>query len=310
MLIESKIYNSKTAYTLIELSIVISIIAILLTGAIGISVSLINVSKKDITINKIDTLYGAIGKFIMIYKRLPCPASLNLLSSDPQFGIERVSASGGCQSSPSNGVYANDNIYYGMLPVKSLGLSLEMSQDEFGGKYSYIIDHRFANQYLEVPDFTKSSFGTIENLTSINVSERILSANLRVVTDQAILLIISHGQNKFGAFNYNSLIQNTNSLDSDEVSNSIASGVFDNIFIVNSFNNQTFDDIVFYKTRNQIVDDHGLYNIIACKQDSTFTNPIYYGHTTYLQQCSTTYKRIPEAYCDKLGRLVIMNKCP
>jgi len=310
----------KSAYTLIELSIVISIIAVLMTGAIAISVSFINISKKNSTVSKIDNLYNAIGKFVMINKRLPCPAGLNLPSNHPQFGIERISNSGGCLAI-SNEIFTNNaNTYLGMIPVRSLGLSLEMAQDEFGGKFSYVVDQRFAGQFLEIPDFTKSSFGTVDNpinggirnydsLPAIVVSERILSATPRVITNDAVLLIISHGQNKYGAYNYNSSTTNPNSSDADEAVNYQKSPVSGS-FIFSSVNSQAFDDIVFYKTRNQIVGDFDLYNIIACYHESPFTSPIYYGLTTYLSQCATTYKRIPEAYCDKLGRLVIMNQCP
>lgn len=319
-MVNKKISIKESAYTLIELSIVISIIAVLMTGAIGISVSLINISKKNSTVSKIDTLYNAIGKFVMINKRLPCPASINLPSNHPQFGIERISNSGGCLTI-SNEIFTNNaNIYFGMIPVRSLGLSLDMAQDEFGGKLSYVIDQRFAWQFLDIPDFTKSSFGTVDNpinsgirnfdsLPAITVSERILSATPRVITNDAVLVIMSHGKNKYGAYNYNSSSPNPSSQDADEATNYQKSPVSSSLFF-SSVNSQAFDDIVFFKTRNQIVDDFDLHNIVACNFEAPFTSPIYYGLTVYLPKCLTTYKRVPEAYCDRFGRMVIMNKCP
>jgi prepilin-type N-terminal cleavage/methylation domain-containing protein len=298
--------KNKTAFSLLELSIVISIMAILMTGAITISVSVINNTKKLTTIDKINDIYGAIGKFILTYKRLPCPASLNLIDSDPLFGVEKFNDNGGCVSVAGNGVFNSGNIYLGAIPVKSLDLSFDMARDDFGSKLTYVIDHRFAFPFQEIPNFSNSSFGTVENLNSITVSEKFLSVT-REINAQNILLIISHGLNKFGAFNYSSIIQNGNSTDSDENTNKTVG----TSYIKSNSNSQIFDDIVFFKTRNQIVDDFNLYYLIACKENATFTNPIYYGQTTYLTSCSNTdYKRLPEAYCDKYGRLIEMNKCP
>jgi prepilin-type N-terminal cleavage/methylation domain-containing protein len=304
--INNKVLKPKSAFSLIELSIVISIMAVLMTGAITISVSVINNTKKLSSIEKINNVYGAIGKFILANKRLPCPASLNINDADPMFGIERVNNSGGCTSTASNGVFNSSNIYYGAIPVKTLGLSLDMIRDDFGSKLSYIIDHRFAFPFQEVPNFAVSSFGTVENLTSMSVVEKFLSAN-RTITDKNILVIISHGLNKFGAYNYNSIAQNSASTDADEVTNTTVGASY----VKDVANSQIFDDLVFFKTRNQIVDDFNLYYLVACKSNATFTNSIYYGQTIYLASCvNTEYKRLPEAYCDKYGRLIERVLCP
>lgn len=306
MVIKNKVIQPKSAFSLIELSIVISIMAVLMTGAITISVSVINNTKKLTTIDKINEIYGAIGKYILTYKRLPCPASLNLIDSDPMFGIEKFNNNGGCVSADGNGVYNSGNIYLGAIPVKSLDLSFDMAKDDFGSKLTFIIDHRFTYPFQEVPNFANFSFGTVENLNSITVTEKFLSVN-RDINAQNILLIISHGLNKFGAFNYNSTSQNGNSPDADENTN-ITVGTS---YVKSNSNSQIFDDIVFFKTRNQIVDDFNLYYLVACKENTTFTNAIYYGQTTYLTSCANTdYKRLPEAYCDKYGRLIEMIKCP
>jgi hypothetical protein len=298
-------YKNKTAFSLLELSIVISIMAVLMTGAISISVSVINNTKKATTTDKIEEVYKAIGKFILTYKRLPCPASLNLIDSDPMFGIERFNNSGGCVSTSENGVFNSSNIFVGTIPVKSLDLSFDMAKDDFGSKLTYVIDHRFAFPFQEVPNFSNASFGTVENLNSITVSEKFLSVN-RNINAQNILVIISHGLNKFGAYNYNSTVQNGNSTDADENTNK----TIGSSFVKSSANSEIFDDIVFFKTRNQIVDDFNLYHLIACKENTIFTNPSYYGQTTYLAACATDYKRVPEAYCDKFCKLIEMVKCP
>ena len=305
----------KSAYTLIELSIVILIVSFLMTGALTITIGSLNKAKKNYTQSKINQIYNAIGKFLLENKRLPCPASLELTKDNNLYGME-VGSGSGCSGS---GVYQSPtsaNIYYGMVPSKTLGLPSNMAEDEFGSKISYVIDERFTKSYQDVPNFANFGFGTTDPYTAtINVIEK-PSAISREITQDAILLIISHGLNKFGAFNANASTQNAISIDpneTDEASNSYSSA-FDNNFIYYSQNSKTFDDLVLFKTRNQIVEDFNAFYLIACKDAGVkFENKnSYYGQTLYsTTPCdgSPTYQKILEKYCDRFGNWVDINKC-
>lgn len=68
--------NNKTAYSLLELSIVILIISILISGVLTMSVGTTNNAKNKATNDKILEIYKALGNFLLTNKRLPCPASL------------------------------------------------------------------------------------------------------------------------------------------------------------------------------------------------------------------------------------------
>ncbi len=304
----------KSAYTLIELSIVILIVSFLMVGALTVSIGSLNNAKKNYTQIKINQIYSAIGKFLLENKRLPCPADLTLTKNSNLYAIESGSGSG-CLG---NGVYKSQtsaNIFYGMVPTKTLGLPSNMAEDEFGSKISYIIDERFTKSYQDVPNFANFGFGTTDPYTStINIKEK-PSAISRDVTQDAILIIISHGLNKFGAFNANSSVQNAISNDpteTDEAENSYKDS-FDNNFISYSQNSKTFDDFVFFKTRNQIVEDFNAFYLIACKDAGVkFENKnSYYGQTLYsTNSCAgLSYQKILEKYCDKFGNWFEINKC-
>ena len=73
--------NNKTAYSLLELSIVILIIAILISGAMTMSVGTLNNAKNKATQDKIAEIYKSLGNFLLANKRLPCPASLKKLKN-------------------------------------------------------------------------------------------------------------------------------------------------------------------------------------------------------------------------------------
>ena len=252
------------AFSLIELSIVLLIISILASSALSISTNSIINNKIKVTNDRINQIYKAIGNFLVINGRIPCPASLikNKIN-DPNYGKE-VGAGINCIGS---GVYQssnNANLVIGAIPVKELGLATEMGEDGFESKFTYMIDKNFAN---------KSNFGISEHEGIITIIEKMGGTN-QISTSDAILAIISHGSNKLGAFSSKTGEQNIRSTDIDEMENDIGlisgeTSNFNNLVISTSNNSDFFDDILFYKTRNQLVQDFSAFNLIPCQATNT-----------------------------------------
>ena len=71
-----KSVKKNKAFSLIELSIVLLIISILASSALSISTNSIINNKIKVTNDRINQLYKAIGNFLVINGRIPCPASL------------------------------------------------------------------------------------------------------------------------------------------------------------------------------------------------------------------------------------------
>ena len=408
IVVNKKISRPKSAYTLVELSIVILILAVLMTGGLTITIGSFNKAKKISTQNKINEIYKSLGKFLLENKRLPCPASLELTKNDNSYGVEYGNGSGCGTGAVGSGVYVNPtnpNIFYGMIPAKTLNLPLSMGEDDFGSKISYVIDQRFTTVFQEViSSTTNSGFGTTEPYTSIITVKEKPSATSRDITQDAILVIISHGLNAFGAFNANARTRNPRSSDPDEKDNDYFSGFstyfvngvevydasgtactaiactipstanvdqtsvgyantptsltcktgyssspaptytctasgtasvtgsctaitctipvaegasvnytasFDKNFIYNSQNSEIFDDVVLFKTRNQIVQDFDAHRLVACINAGVEfgSKSAYYEQYLYGTSCGFDYKKIPEKYCDKFGKWFEINKC-
>ncbi len=313
IVVNKKISRPKSAYTLVELSIVILILAVLMTGGLTITIGAFNKAKKISTQNKINEIYKSLGKFLLENKRLPCPASLELTKNENSYGVEYGNGSGCGTGAVGSGVYVNPtnpNIFYGMIPAKTLNLPLSMGEDDFGGKISYVIDQRFTNVFQEAISNSNSGFGTTEPYTSIITIQEKPSATSRDITSDAILVIISHGLNAFGAFNADARTQNPRSNDSDEKENDYNAS-FDKKFIYNSQNSEIFDDVVLFKTRNQIVQDFDVHYLVACINAGTVFGgkSAYYGQNLYGTSCGFDYKKIPEKYCDKFGNWFEINRC-
>ncbi len=245
----------KKAYSLIELSIVILIISILISGALTVFSGSANNKKITITKTRIDEIYKALGGFLLVNGRLPCPASIIAIkSTDATYGAEGTAA-GNCTA--GGGVYASgsSNLVYGLVPVKTLGLPNEYAEDGFEGKIAYIVEKNFT---------TSSTFDNATETATMTLNEISQGVN-QVITNDAILALVSYGANKSGAFNANGTVQNTRSSDNSEMENDLgASNAFDKNLVFNAPDNDVFDDIVFYKTRNSLISDFDAFSLLNC----------------------------------------------
>lgn len=317
----------KTAYSLLELSIVIIIISILITGALSVSVGSINNIKVKTTNDRMKEIYKAMGNFLVANRRLPCPASIYKIKTvDSDYGAE-VDGGAGCDT--EDGVLSStfdSNLIYGMVPVKTLGLSSDLAEDAFESKIVYIVDKRFtsASAIGVSPDFgAANTFSTAPFTTRITVNEKPSGVTQTMTTD-AIMVLLSHGSNKAGAFNTNSAAQIARG-DTDEQDNDAGTinttgtpdtGSFDSTVIASSTNSDTFDDIIFFKRRNDFVEDFKAMFLIPCQDAGVaFGNMknAYYGQVVYATaSCANPNedKRLTRK-CEAYGAWIdIVASCP
>ncbi len=268
--------NNKFAFSLIELSIVITIVSVVITGAIAVSITKINNLKVEAAQNRINTIYKAIGFYLTTNSRLPCPAPITTVKTSSSNYGNSAGAAGTCSES---GVYtsvANPNIVYGMIPVQDLGLGAEMAEDGFGNKLAYVVDKRFTST---------STFGASASNSGLMTVTEITTGGTQENTTEAILLIIGYGSNKSGAFNANSSTQNTASSDSNEIANyavpvTDTTATLGNTFYSNVRTSNVFDDKIFYKTRNALVIDFNALYLIPCEPSATNSGDVTYGAYT------------------------------
>jgi len=315
--------NRKKGFTLIELAISILIISLLMSGVFSITNGSILSSKSATTNQKLNTIYKAIGSFVATNKRLPCPASIEVTVDSNDFGKEvgRSIIPNFCYE--GGGVYiskTHNNLLFGGVPFRSLNLSSDFAGDEYGNRFIYFIDQKFANP----GDFSTSSASNI-----MTVYERQSSGNVTLTSD-AIMIILSYGPNLFGGFDTKSAVQNSIlTTDSDESSNIVdygtfdlfspprPSAVFDNLFTFKSTTSDIFDDIMIYKTRSEIINDFKLFNLIYCGNlgvpsgDPSFNaKALYYGQYLYATSPCVNNAYIKILKCDINGSWQYVSSCP
>jgi type II secretory pathway pseudopilin PulG len=259
--------NNKIAFSLLELSIVITIAAILVTGAMAVSINKVNNAKVSQTKSNIEKIYKALGSYLRANGKLPCPAPITVLKSDTaNYGVAATTC-----TSATTGIYAttgNSKLFYGMVPVKTLNLNLDMAEDGFGSKLAYVVNSDFTNATNFGASTSLSNLITVQDVTNSGVD--------KVITSEAIFAIINYGPNKSGAFNVNSSSQNTASSDANELKNTISGSNLPSSILVNSVGgSDVFDDKIFYKTRNGIVSDFDALYLIPCEPTASHYNDVY-----------------------------------
>ncbi len=330
--------KKNTAFTMVELSVVILIIALLMFGTFSSS-GMVNSAKEKVTRDRMKVVYESMGNFLMQKKRLPCPASILLPRGDVNYGKEVRSSSQECYYSVGgvdNGVYSSNatgslNLVYGMVPIYDLNLGADFAEDAFGNKLNYFVDQNFAFNFISAPDnfFSLPSFGTSGYKDIITIKERNQGGEV-VINSDAIIVIESSGANGFGAFKNNG-IQNARSSNAEELENDVFDLIksnsehFNKVFYSNFESEEVFDDIILFKTRNDFVDNFNAKSLIPCKGkdiiDVDFTAVSkYYGQVLEASNpCPLGTESIKKTIkCDAFGSWnpliaacpgVIINKC-
>ena len=146
--------NNK-GFSLVELSIVIVIIALMLVTAFAGGQYFLTQNQIKATNVKLNAIQKAMEMYVRRTGHLPCPSYLT-----ENTGVEVVN----CQSAANNslkGFYKVGNFISGGIPYRDLNLAADMSYDAWGGKFTYKvyipatenvknIDRREGEEYLAI----------------------------------------------------------------------------------------------------------------------------------------------------------------
>lgn len=249
--------------------------SILMMGVASIVSTSMKKAQKNETQEKMQIIYNAMGKFLLRNQRLPCPARLNLAESSAGYGSDEDITNGNCNDSSRIFSYkpgSDDTIFVGAVPTTTLGLSSDMAKDEFGNKITYIISKNatiattletVTSPAIAIFPSGNSGFGATDYSSQmLNVSEY----TNRQITDQAIFALISHGNNQNCAYPANGVSPNSSCPINNEAINSSNkyNTKFTDINIIYSSTDPNFDDIVLFKTKNQIATDFNAHHLLLC----------------------------------------------
>ncbi len=207
----------KRGFSLLELSIVLTIVGILLYATVAVGMTQIEVAKVKATQDKLEKIGNAITIYYKSYGYLPCPADGQTAITVGTFGTEQptiigtrntaINTSGAsnvkCSTAAANGLFWSPGtypaVYVGVVPVRSLNLSDELSFDSWGNRITYIVSRNCvaggnwsttlisANQYACNDGATAAANGNSVGITNYTANT-------------AAYMTISHGKNSLGAW--------------------------------------------------------------------------------------------------------------
>ncbi len=131
MILNKKFKNS-FGFSLLELSIVVTIVAVVAATTLNVVANKTAVKKSLKTRDKMEIIAKAIKVYADANNKIPCPAQMGVLLSDAVFGAES------CTTVLATSSFGN--IISGTVPVLTLGLPTDFMFDEWGRRISYIMD--------------------------------------------------------------------------------------------------------------------------------------------------------------------------
>jgi prepilin-type N-terminal cleavage/methylation domain-containing protein len=187
--------NPKSGFSLIELSIVMMITGILLSGYLQYYMATDQKKHYDITKQKLQDIRTALMLYVATHGNLPCPATPTgdysadscANETDPMPGVERYNIVPP-HDEPTDG---KDEVWTGILPMKELRLDKEQIQDGWGNMYTYAVSRRLT--------FPNGMRGNPIPLGIISVVDQSRN-NLLDEADTGRYVVISHGPTGAGAW--------------------------------------------------------------------------------------------------------------
>jgi hypothetical protein len=244
-------------FSLIQMSIILTVGALILVSVLpGEDAGDYNRKAMD-TVTKLGKVEQAMKGFAAGNGRLPCPADGQYAVTTANFGKEAAnkgSCTGGTPAAPLGPDAGTGNVVAGTIPTKSLSLSDEYAFDEWGRRFTYVVDKRATDT---------TACQTLQNGgTGGAIQIKDNSGNLKRT---AMAALVSHGPDGHGAWpasggnggltasqsqalRINAYNTDTDTLNNASVNSSFTTS-FDNVF-VRKEKTSTFDDIVYLPKTN------------------------------------------------------------
>ena len=259
----------RRGFTLLELSVVLTLIAVIVGGGLVIGNAFLQKRQLDTTIANMDAIEDAIVKFSVAYNRIPCPGDMTLPPSNASYGME-AGAGGGSAIATGTGVcsgtgmvpqanfVSSAGVSEGGVPIRALQLPDSYLYDGWGRRLRYAVDPTMTlSTALPVPvggvSCPASSPVTVYDSTGSNPR-----------TTGGAYALMSHGVKGHGAYTRSGAINNGRSTNTAELANchcnssGVATGTYAGAYVAKAItidpsdDRNSFDDIVTFKEPWQI----------------------------------------------------------
>jgi prepilin-type N-terminal cleavage/methylation domain-containing protein len=266
------LWQKSEGFSLLELSIVLTIIALITGSGLMMGSSMLESAKRASTNNKLDAIETALYAFRMTNNRLPCPADATIAAGGTNSGVEAANAGSCTGGTPAanrsvtvSGI--SGDVVEGTVPTRALNLPDEFMLDGWGRRITYAVwsSMTAADAFL--------TYGIRQNCGAITVKD----AGAGNRTTAAAYALVSHGADGHGGYLPAGSRMNAGSTNGDEQTNchcdagaadaAYAASYVQKVATENSASaTDKFDDVVRFKERWQLqsADDGFSPNGMSC----------------------------------------------
>lgn len=257
MLFLNKLSTKNQAFSVIELSFIVTIFAMALVIYLAVNINplLNHYHNQHLTEDRLNKIEEAILQFIIIHNRLPCPADCNIAinaSKNTTYDSTNYSILADDENKVNTNFSSNSYLNgdecltsLGGVPTRVLGLNIDYSLDGWGRKFLYhVSDNLCGNNSKTIKNCSAFSYNNNEGDLVITSK---LSDNL-IYTNSGAYVLLSFGGNGIGAYLPSGTQKRLRTvINGDEYEN-----LDGDINYVKTNFSKNFDDIIRYKTKNQL----------------------------------------------------------
>ncbi len=249
-------------FSIVELAIVLIIIAIFVGMIMFTTQARLDASKTYTTKERMQIIMDAMDRFVEQYGYVPCPAPLNVVPTNANYGTTNNSNNpvGGnpCQTQQASCTHATTirshtdgggrtyRLVKGALPFKILGLDSQIAVDGWGNRLDYLIVDVYAGReaYTRSQVLGNNIPANFDNGVLYNVQN--LGGHTVTPERDIAYMLLSHGSNQHGGYRDKDGGQfpPANGSSQEQANANPTSGA-----IYQSTGARDFDDILVFKTR-------------------------------------------------------------
>lgn len=190
--------DSNHGYTLVEMALVIAVLGVLS----GMMLTMLTGTQEAATLKAQKAQMKAVDEALVYHVRLrgrlPCPARPTLLESDANFGREDCSSPADIATvrDSGGGTSANEDVYIGMLPTRTLNISDRFLYDQWGQRLTYAVIKKLTTDATSFQNYATTINRGVIRINDAAGNQMTAQSPTAVVA----YAVISHGKDKKGAY--------------------------------------------------------------------------------------------------------------
>ncbi len=247
MIKHSTYHSRQSGFSLLELSVVLGIIALVVGMSLTVGEPQVKQEKIRNSWNELQVIKKSLALFGERYGRLPCPAPLNAAQNSATYGLSPSVAD--CDATPPAGIthVAAPAMKYGAVPFKTLGLNEAMIADDWDNRYIYAVDN------TSITAFDPDSNGVL------TVNDR----GGNPITTEAAFVVFSTGETGRGGTDHDNLTTSACTagfLDTANCATATVGTYIDSSIRETDANNTFYDDMLVWGKASNIFNETALIN--------------------------------------------------